>query len=252
MSKPNPTHQHPWAQFEGRVKIYSDGADRASMLEMAAHPLISGLTTNPSLMKKAGVKDYRAYAKEILSEIKTKPISFEVFADDAAEMKRQALEIATWGKNVYVKIPITNSLGESCIPLIRELSHQNISLNVTALFSLEQIWNTCQALKDGAPSIVSVFAGRIADAGVDPMPIMTAASAMCRETCNGKGTMELLWASTREPFNVVQAEKSGCEIITVPPEMIKKLSAFGKSLLQGSLETVKGFKTDSDAAGFSF
>lgn len=251
MSKPNPTPQHPWAQFEGRVKIYSDGADRASMLEMAAHPLISGLTTNPSLMKKAGVKDYRAYAKEILSEIKTKPISFEVFADDAAEMKRQALDIATWGKNVYVKIPITNSLGESCIPLIRELSHQGISLNVTALFTLDQIWNTCLAVKGGAPSIVSVFAGRIADAGVDPMPIMTAASAMCREACAGKGTIELLWASTREPFNVIQAEKSGCEIITVPPDMIKKLSAFGKPLLQGSLETVKGFKTDSDAAGFS-
>lgn len=240
MSLPSP--------FQNRVKIYSDGADRASMLEMAARPEIQGLTTNPSLMKKAGVADYRSFCLDILTHIKTKPLSFEVFADDFAEMKRQALEIATWGPNVYVKIPITNSEGKSSIPLVQELSHRNVKLNVTAIFTFEQVVDTVLAVKGGAPSIVSIFAGRIADTGRDPMPLMTASSEYCRSVDKN---IELLWASTREAFNIVQAELSGCHIVTSPPDLIKKMSQFNKDLKQMSLETVRAFKSDSEAAGYS-
>ncbi len=234
--------------YTGKIKIYSDGADRASMLEMAANPLIQGLTTNPSLMKKAGVKDYRAYSKDILSQITQKPISFEVFADDFKEMHRQALEINSWGKNVYVKIPITNSKGESAIPLIRELSQQKIKLNVTALFTLKQVHETALALQGGAPSIASVFAGRIADTGRDPMPMVMASREIC---ASADKNIELLWASTREAFNIVQAEQAGCHIITVPFDIIKKISGFNKDLEKMSLETVQTFKSDSDSAGFT-
>lgn len=234
--------------YQGKVKIFSDGADRASMLEMAAHPLIQGLTTNPSLMKKAGVKDYRTYAKDILAHITQKPISFEVFADEFSEMKRQALEIASWAKNVYVKIPITNSKGESAITLVRELSAKGIPLNVTALFTLGQVRETCEAVRGGAPTLVSVFAGRIADSGRDPMPLMLASSELCRATGPG---VELLWASCREPWNIVQAELSGCDIITAPADIVKKVAGFNKDPLEGSLETVRAFKADSEAAGFS-
>lgn len=230
-----------------KIKIYSDGADRASMLEMAKNPKIQGLTTNPSLMKKAGVTDYRSYCKEILAEITDKPISFEVFSDHFAEMKQQALEIASWGKNVYVKIPITNSEGQSSIPLIKELTQNKVSLNVTALFTWEQIIETVMALKGGAPSIVSVFAGRIADTGVCPIPMMTAAAELCKGIDKN---IELLWASTREALNIVQADQAGCHIITVPPDIIKKMSQFNKDLKQMSLETVKTFKSDAEAAGF--
>ena len=231
-----------------KIKIFLDGADRAQMLEMASNPLVSGFTTNPSLMKKAGVKDYRAYSKEIIALIPNKPISFEVFADEASEMKRQALEIAEWGKNVYVKIPITNSKGESSIPLIQELSHRGVKLNVTAIYTIQQIWETCQALRGGAPSIVSVFSGRTGDVGHDPVPIMMAAVEICRSTDKN---IELLWASTREAFNIVQADQLGCQIITAPADLIKKVPGFGKDLTLLSLETVKGFKADADAAGFS-
>ncbi len=232
-----------------QIKLFSDGADLQSMLEMANNPMIRGLTTNPSLMKKAGVKDYKSYCKDVLSKIQDKPISFEVFADDFKEMHRQALEINSWGKNVYVKIPITNSLGASAIPLIKELSHQKIKLNVTALLTLRQVVDTCQAVEGGAPSIVSVFAGRIADTGVDPEPMMQAS----REICSSYGKdIELLWASTREAFNIVQAQRCGSHIITVPFDILRKLSAFGKDLNQVSLDTVKVFKQDSDAAGFQF
>ncbi|MBC7692684.1 MAG: transaldolase [Methylotenera sp.] len=234
--------------YLGKIKIYSDGADRNSMIEMAANPLIQGLTTNPSLMKKAGVKDYRTYSKEILSQITEKPISFEVFADDFKEMHRQALEINSWGRNVYVKIPITNSKGESAIPLIRELSQLKIKLNVTALFTLKQVVETCDALKGGAPSIASVFAGRIADTGRDPMPLMHAALEVCTSTDRN---IELLWASTREAINIVQAEQCGCHIITAPADIAKKVTGFNKDLTQMSLETVQAFKSDSDSAGFS-
>ena len=231
-----------------KVKIYSDGADHASMVEMAKNPLIKGLTTNPTLMKKAGITNYKEFCLGILKEIKDKPISFEVFTDDLAEMKRQALEILKWGDNVYVKIPITNSEGASTIPLIHELSHKGIKLNVTALLTLEQVRQTTEALKGGAPSVVSVFAGRIADTGRDPKPLMQASLALCRAA--GR-EMELLWASTREAYNIVEADQTGCDIITVPPDIIKKTSMFGKDLTQLSLETVRMFRTDAVAAGFS-
>lgn len=230
-----------------KIKIYSDGADKAAMLEMAKDPKISGITTNPTLMKKAGVTDYKGFCHEILAQIKDKPLSFEVFTDDIADMKRQALEINTWGKNVYVKIPIMNSEGKSTIGLVKELAHQNVKLNVTAIFTMTQITETIQVLKGGAPSIVSVFAGRIADTGRDPMPTMITASMLCRET---DPNIELLWASTREVYNIVQADQAGCHIITVPPDIIKKMSGFNKELWQMSLETVRMFKTDSEAAGF--
>lgn len=233
--------------FSGKIKIYSDGADRASMLDLGKNKLVQGLTTNPSLMKKAGVQDYRSFCKDILSHIQDKPISFEVFADDFNEMRRQADEINSWGKNVYVKIPITNSEGQSSIPLIRELTQRNIKLNVTALLTLNQVIDTCAAVKGGAPSVVSVFAGRIADTGRDPVPLMRAAL----EICNSAGPdVELLWASTREVFNIVQADEVGCPIITVPFDLIKKMSQFGKDLTELSLDTVRMFKADADSAGF--
>jgi len=231
-----------------KVKIFSDGADLNSMLEMNANPLVKGLTTNPSLMRKAGVTDYRAFCKEVLTKVKEKPISFEVFADDLGEMRRQAMEIASWGKNVYVKIPITNTEGQSTAPLIAELSHKKVSLNVTAILTLAQVLETCQALKGGAPSIVSVFAGRIADTGRDPVPLMQSAVEICNTTDRN---IELLWASSREVYNVVQADQIGCPIITVTQDIIKKLSLFGTDLLQLSLDTVRTFKKDADAAGFS-
>ncbi len=236
------------SELRGAIKIYSDGADRASMLEMNDSPVVQGLTTNPSLMKKAGISDYRAFSKDILKVITKKPISFEVFADDFAEMERQALEITTWGPNVYTKIPVMNSLGESTMSLIRKLTQKGVKLNVTAILTLEQVVAVTQALKGGAASVVSVFAGRVADTGRDPMPLMRQASALCR--ANGP-ECDLLWASTREPFNIVQAEQSGCAIVTVPFDILKKLSMFGKDPHQVSLETVKAFKADSEAAGFS-
>lgn len=230
-----------------RVKIFADGSDFKTMVEMAKNPLIQGLTTNPSLMKKAGVSDYPAFAKQVLAAIKDKPISFEVFADDFAEMKRQAAEIASWGKNVYVKIPITNSEGKSAIPLIRELAQNKVSLNVTALLTTEQVMETAKALKGGAPSIASVFAGRIADTGRDPMPLMKQSLEICRASDRN---IELLWASCREVFNVYQADEAGCDIITVTPDVPAKLAMSGKDLTELSLDTVKQFKKDADAAGF--
>lgn len=234
--------------YQGKIKIYSDGADRASMLEMAKNPLVQGLTTNPTLMKKAGIKDYRTFCKDILKEITTKPISFEVFADDFKEMKRQATEIASWGKNVYVKIPITNSEGESSIPLVKELAKDGVKLNVTAILTLQQTWDTCQALKGGAPSIVSVFAGRVADTGVDAVPLMAAAAEMCSSTDKN---IELLWASSRELYNIIQAEQTGCQIITVTPDILKKMSMLNKDLTLLSLETVRMFRSDAESAGFT-
>lgn len=231
-----------------KVKIYSDGADKASMLEMNRNPLVAGMTTNPSLMKKAGVKDYRAFCKEILAEINVKPLSFEVFADDFKEMKRQALEISSWGNNVYAKIPITNSEGQSCIPLIQELSHSGVKLNVTAVLTLSQAWEACQALKGGSPSILSVFAGRVADTGRDPMPLMAACLEFCRAS---DPAIELLWASTREVLNIAQADTVGCHIITVPFDILKKLSLLGKDLTALSLETVRMFKSDAESVGYT-
>lgn len=229
------------------VKIYADGADKKSLLELAKNPMISGFTTNPTLMKKAGIKDYKAFALDVLSEIKDRPISFEVFSDDFADMKRQALEIASWGSNVYVKIPITNTKGESSIPLVQELSHSSVKLNITALFTLEQVLQTAQAVKGGAPSVISVFAGRICDTGVDAVPIMQAALAICQST---DPNIELLWASPRELYNIVQADQCKVHIITVSHDILAKLNLLGKDLNEFSLETVKMFYDDSVKAGF--
>ncbi len=233
--------------FRSKIKIYSDGADKASMVEMAKNPLIQGLTTNPTLMKRAGISDYKAFSLDILSLIKDKPISLEVFTDSIPEMKRQALAIAEWGENVYVKIPVTNSEGQSTAKLVEELSHQNVKLNVTAILTLEQVVEVVSALKGGAPSIVSVFAGRIADTGRDPIPLMQASAELCRMAGS---QVELLWASSREVLNIVQAEQCGCDIITVTPDLIKKMSMIDKDLKMLSLETVRMFKTDAESAGF--
>ncbi len=238
----------PECRYAGRIKVFSDGADPKLMLELAANPLVQGFTTNPTLMKQVGIKDYKAFSKDLLSKIRTKPISFEVFADEFGEMARQAREIRSWGENLHVKIPVTNSTGQSSEKLIHELSHQGIKLNVTAIFTPEQVASTCAALKGGAPSIVSVFAGRIADAGYDPMPLMSEAARICADADRN---IELLWASSREAFNAIQAELSGCHIITMTPDLIKKMSNFRKDLTQFSLETVQMFKRDAEAAGYA-
>ncbi|MBK6696386.1 MAG: transaldolase [Myxococcales bacterium] len=229
------------------IKIFCDGATLPDLLAMYKNPRISGFTTNPTLMRKAGLTNYEEFAKEVLKNIPDRPISFEVFADDFAEMKRQAMKITEWGKNVYVKIPITNTKRESALPLVRELAHSGVKLNVTAICTLEQVAGTTEALKGGAPSVVSVFAGRIADTGRDPIPLMAAA----RELCAAAGKdVELLWASPRELLNIVQAEQVGAAIVTVTPDLLKKLDLIGKDLAQFSLETVQMFYNDAQAAGF--
>jgi transaldolase len=230
-----------------KLKIFADGASLPAMQELAGNPRIAGFTTNPTLMRKAGVSDYRAFAQQVLASIKDKPISFEVFADDFAEMKRQAREIATWGGNVYVKIPITNTKRESATPLIRELTGVGVKLNVTALCTLEQVKETAAALRGGAPSVISVFAGRVADTGVDPVPLMREALTACRAADEN---IELLWASPRELLNIVQAAEVGCDIITVTNDLLAKLPTLGKDLGQFSLETVQMFYRDAQAAGF--
>jgi len=230
-----------------RIKIFADGASLPSMLESAKDARIRGFTTNPTLMRKAGVSDYRAFAKEALRAITDKPISFEVFADDFVEMRRQALDIATWGDNVYVKIPITTTRRDSCVGLVKELSHSGVKLNVTAICTLSQVGETAQALRGGAPSVISVFAGRIADTGRDPVPLMREALALCRGANPG---IELLWASPREVLNIVQAADIGCDIITVTTDLLKKLELFGKDLADFSLETVEMFHRDATSAGY--
>jgi transaldolase len=230
-----------------RIKIFADGASLPSMLLSARDPRIAGFTTNPTLMHKAGLTDYRAFAHEVLAAIKDKPISFEVFADEFPEMRRQAREIATWGDNVYVKIPITNTRREPATALIHELSAAGVKLNVTAICTLPQVRDTAKALGGGAPSVVSVFAGRIADTGRDPIPLMKEALQICR---GGGETIELLWASPRELLNIIQAAAIGCDIITVTPDLLKKLELVGKDLGEFSLETVQMFHRDAQAAGF--
>jgi transaldolase len=230
------------------IKLFSDGADLASLLEMAKDPRISGFTTNPTLMRKAGVTDYEAFAHQVLAQIKDRPISFEVFADDFHAMAEQAKKIAAWGSNVYVKVPITNTRGEPAAALVKDLSvNARVQLNVTALCTLEQVHETSQALRGGAPAVISVFAGRIADTGRDPLPFMKAARAII----DASGAhAELLWASPRELLNIVQAEQAGAHIITVPPEMLRKMVLFGKSLADYSLDTVKMFHSDAAGAGY--
>ena len=230
-----------------KIQIYADGADKAGILELYAKPYIKGLTTNPTLMNKAGIKDYEAFSKDILKTVTAKPISLEVFTDDLVDMKRQALKIASWGSNVYVKIPITNSVGLSCIPLVKELAQQGVKLNITALLTLAQVRDVAAVLNPNVPSVVSIFAGRIADTGVDPMPIMRAAGALLE----GQPKAELLWASVREVLNILQAEESGTKIVTVPHDILAKAAKMlGTDLTALSLDTVKMFAKDATAAGF--
>ncbi|HZT23794.1 MAG TPA: transaldolase [Verrucomicrobiae bacterium] len=233
---------------ELKIKIFADGADKKGMLELNAHPLIKGLTTNPTLMRKAGIADFEAFARDILQSIRAKPVSFEVFSDDFPEMKRQARKISGWGENVYVKIPITNTRGESSLPLIRELAAEGVKLNITAILTLEQVEGVAQALNPRVPAFVSVFAGRIADTGRDPVPCLR----QSREILKQLPRAELLWASCREVLNIFQANDCGCDIITVPHDILNRaLKLVGMDLCALSLDTVKMFATDAQAAGFS-
>lgn len=230
-----------------RVKIFADGADKAGMLEMYAKPHIQGLTTNPTLMKKAGITNYTAFAKDILTIIRDKPISFEVFSDDFAEMERQAMEIASWAKNVYVKIPVTNTRRQSVGGLVRKLSSAGVKLNVTAIMTLDQVEEITEVLAANTPAYISVFAGRIADTGRDPMPLMAAAVDVMKL----KPKAELIWASPREVLNIFHANEVGCHIITVTNDILKKTELVGYDLRDYSLDTVKMFYNDAVAAGFS-
>jgi transaldolase len=228
------------------VKIFADGADKAAMLELYANPMIQGFTTNPTLMRKADITDYEAFAIDVLASIPDRPISLEVFADEFSEMERQASKIAAWGDNVYVKIPVTNTRREPSLDLICRLAHSGVKLNVTALLTLDQVRQVSAALAGGAPSCISVFAGRVADTGRDPLPLMAAAV----EIVNSYPDMELIWASPRELLNIFQADSIGCHIITATPDILKKLSLVGKNLHDYSLDTVKMFYDDATKSGF--
>ena len=230
------------------VKIFADGADKKGMLDLNANPLIQGLTTNPTLMRKAGLTDFEAFARDILQTITVKPLSLEVFSDEFAEMKRQALKINGWGKNVYVKIPITNTRGESSLPLVAELAREGVKLNVTAMLTLAQVEGVSAALNPKVPAVVSVFAGRIADTGVDPVAIMSQSKTVLKDLPHA----ELLWASVREVLNIFQANDCGCRIVTVPHDILgKAIKMTGMDLDGLSLDTVKMFAADAKAAGFS-
>jgi len=228
-----------------RVKLFADGADKAAMLEMYANPLIRGFTTNPTVMRKAGVTDYEAFARDILTSIPDRPVSFEVFADDFGEMERQARRIAGWGENVYVKIPVTNTGGEAATDLIRHLSHTGVKLNVTAILTLAQACEVVSSLVGGAPSCISIFAGRLADTGRDPIPVMAEAVKLLQP----HPRIELIWASPRELFNVFQADAVGCHIITATGDILKKLPLVGKDPGVYSLETVRMFYEDARRSG---
>jgi transaldolase len=231
-----------------KIKIFADGADKQGMLQLNANPLIKGMTTNPTLMRKAGLADFEAFAKDILQSITVKPISFEVFSDEFPEMRRQALKINGWAKNVYVKIPITNTRGESSLSLVRDLAREGVKINVTAMLTQEQVAGVAQVLNPKVPAIVSVFAGRIADTGVDPMPHMREA----KKKLAGLPQAELLWASVREVLNIFQAEACGCDIVTVTHDILNKaFKLTGVGLKEMSLDTVKMFAGDAKAAGFT-
>jgi transaldolase len=229
-----------------KVKLFADGADKAGMLEMYKNPLIEGFTTNPTLMRKAGVTDYQSFALDVLRAIPDKPISYEVLSDEFGEMERQAKLISSWGENVYVKIPVTNSLGQSSLPLIKKLVQAKVKQNITALTTLSQVRDVVADLAEGPPAYISVFAGRVADTGLDPIPMMAAAVELMRPYPN----LQLIWASPRELLNVFQADAVGCHIITATNDILKKLPLVGKDLTQFSLETVQMFKNDAEAAGF--
>ncbi len=229
-----------------KVKIFADGADLPGILDLARNPLIQGFTTNPTLMRAAGVTDYEAFARELIAAIPGRPVSLEVFSDDFEEMADQARRIASWGRNVSVKIPVTNTLGESSVPLIHALAVAGVRLNVTAVMTLPQVRDVAEALRDGPPSYLSIFAGRIADTGRDPVPLMASA----RRIVAPNPQIELIWASPRELFNIFQADAVGCQVITVSHDLLKKLSLVGKDLQEFSLETVKMFRNDALKAGF--
>jgi transaldolase len=229
-----------------KVKIFADGANKKDMLEMYSKPFVKGLTTNPSLMKKEGITDYKAFCTDVLKLIKDKPISFEVFSDDFEEMERQALEIASWGKNVYVKIPITNTKKISCSNIVKKLSKQNVKLNITAITTFDQVKQVVSVLDPNVPSYISVFAGRIADTGRDPLPLMSDIVKFLKLL----PASELIWASPRELLNIFQADQIGCHIITVTNDILKKLDLIGYDLDRYSLDTVKMFYSDALDAGF--
>lgn len=229
------------------IKIFADGADREGIAALYAKPYIKGLTTNPTLMRKVGVADYEKFAREVLEVVKEKPISFEVFSDEFPEMRRQALMIGKWQENVYVKIPITNTRGESALPLIRELSAEGVKLNLTAILTREQVQGVAEAVSREVPCVVSVFAGRVADTGVDPIPLMKESLEILRE----RPVAELLWASVREVLNIFQAAACGCHIVTVPHDILEKVAKLGgMDLAELSLDTVQMFHRDAVAAGF--
>jgi len=229
-----------------KVKLFTDGADKAQIADMATQPWIAGFTTNPSLLKKAGVSDYAGYARELVAAVRHRHISFEVFSDDIAEMVEQARVIAAWGENVYVKLPVTNTRGEPLYDAVRTLSREGVKINMTAIFTGEQVEKAVAALAGGAPACVSVFAGRLADFGIDYRPLMQDAIARARETAN----VEIIWASTREVYNVVEADQMGCHIITAPADVLKKLPALGtQTAAELSLSAVKAFREDAVAAG---
>lgn len=230
-----------------KVKIFADGADFDGIMKMYSNPLIKGFTTNPTLMRKAGISNYEVFARKLLASVPDRPVSLEVFADDFDEMERQALAIASWGSNVNVKIPVTNTRREFSGPLIRRLSNAGVAVNVTAVFSLEQVRRVSECLAEGTPAIVSVFAGRIADTGTDPVPLMAEAVKILRD----RPGAELIWASPRELLNVFQADSIGCHIITVTNDLIAKLALVGKDQDEYSLETVQMFYRDASAAGYS-
>ena len=229
-----------------KVNLFADGADLQTMIEMAKKPFIKGLTTNPTLMRKAGINDYKLFAKEVITSIQNKPISFEVFSDEADEMISQGLEIASWGKNVNVKIPITNSAGQSTKSVIKELSAEGVAINVTALLTVDQVKTVVDSVDESSNVFISVFAGRIADTGRDPIPLMKEAL----EIMNEKPKAKLIWASPRELLNVIQANDIGCHIITATSDILKKLELIGKDLSEYSLDTVRMFHDDALASGY--
>ena len=231
-----------------KVKLFTDGADKAQIVEMAKQPWIAGFTTNPSLLKKAGVRDYEAFARDLVAAVPDRHISFEVFSDDIPEMLAQGRVIASWGRNVHVKLPVTTTRGEPLYDTIRTLSRDGVKINVTAIFTSEQAQRAAEALDGGAPACISVFAGRLADLGIDYRPIMQDAIARARKTRN----IEIIWASTREVFNVLEADEMGCHIITAPADILKKLQAIGtKTGAELSLDAVKAFRDDAVAAGLT-
>jgi transaldolase len=230
-----------------KVKIFGDGADKAAILDLYAKPYIHGFTTNPTLMRKAGIRDYEFFARDLLQSVPDRPVSFEVFADEFDEMERQARRIATWGPNVFAKIPITNTRRESSVPLLRHLTHEGLQLNVTALLPLHQVRAAAEAMCGGPPCYISVFAGRIADTGVEPVPLMAKAVELLAPAPN----LQLIWASPRELLNIIQADEVGCHVITVSGDLLRKLdTVLGKDLDEYSLDTVRMFHEDARASGF--